>query len=150
MITPRTELCCREPSLKCQKTFAISRLHLLESAGGVRRIVEALQKGGCRKSTTRDLCVHLRAGFFSTGFREVERGELPLKVWKDCLRCPKFQCLDEIAMLKALRPHPVLGTGTESESVIVQLTIKASRVACFASEKLIRLILENFCLVFHL
>ena len=35
-------------------------------------------------------------------FREVERGELPLKAWKDCLRCPKFQCCDEIAMVKLL------------------------------------------------
>jgi amino-acid N-acetyltransferase len=36
--------------------------------------------------------------FQRLGFREVERGELPLKAWKDCLRCPKFQCCDEIAM----------------------------------------------------
>jgi amino-acid N-acetyltransferase len=42
-------------------------------------------------------------GFFSKlGFNEVERGELPLKVWKDCLSCPKFQCCDEIAVLKQL------------------------------------------------
>jgi len=32
----------------------------------------------------------------------VERGELPLKAWKDCLRCPKFQACDEIAMRKHL------------------------------------------------
>lgn len=42
--------------------------------------------------------------FRKLGFREVERGELPLKAWKDCLRCPKFQCCDEIAMLKVLHP----------------------------------------------
>ena len=43
--------------------------------------------------------------FFSKlGFTEVERGELPLKVWKDCLRCPKFQSCDEIAVLKYLAP----------------------------------------------
>ncbi len=44
--------------------------------------------------------------FFSRlGFTEVERGELPLKVWKDCLRCPKFQNCDETAVLKRLRDH---------------------------------------------
>jgi amino-acid N-acetyltransferase len=44
-------------------------------------------------------------GFFrKLGFEEVERGELPLKAWKDCLRCPKFQCCDEIAMVRVLRP----------------------------------------------
>lgn len=43
-------------------------------------------------------------GFFrKQGYREVDRGELPLKAWKDCLRCPKFTCCDEIAMLKPLK-----------------------------------------------
>ncbi len=41
--------------------------------------------------------------FGKLGFVEVERGELPLKAWKDCLRCPKFQCCDEIAMIKPLK-----------------------------------------------
>lgn len=45
-------------------------------------------------------------GFFGrVGFHEVERGELPLKAWKDCLRCPKFSCCDEIAVLRVLRPQ---------------------------------------------
>ena len=58
-------------------------------------------------------------GFFArVGFHEVERGELPLKAWKDCLRCPKFHACDEIAVVRELRPHrkpqrqelpPVLG-----------------------------------------
>lgn len=49
-------------------------------------------------------------GFFAKlGFLEVERGELPLKAWKDCLRCPKFQDCDEIAVLKRLRA-PVHGS----------------------------------------
>jgi len=42
-------------------------------------------------------------GFFSrVGFMEIERGALPLKAWKDCLRCPKFQYCDEIAVLRVL------------------------------------------------
>jgi amino-acid N-acetyltransferase len=39
------------------------------------------------------------------GFHEVERGALPLKAWKDCLRCPKFQSCDEIAVIKYLVPE---------------------------------------------
>ena len=49
--------------------------------------------------------------FHKLGFVEVERGELPLKAWKDCLRCPKFQCCDEIAMVKyssGIRDNSVL------------------------------------------
>lgn len=45
-------------------------------------------------------------GFFArVGFHEVERGELPLKAWKDCLRCPKFHACDEIAVVRVLRPQ---------------------------------------------
>lgn len=44
--------------------------------------------------------------FRKLGFVEVERGELPLKAWKDCLRCPKFQNCDEIAMVKYLTGNP--------------------------------------------
>jgi amino-acid N-acetyltransferase len=51
--------------------------------------------------------------FHKMGFSEVERGELPLKVWKDCLRCPKFQCCDEIAMIKRLKNQASLDHSTE-------------------------------------
>jgi amino-acid N-acetyltransferase len=45
------------------------------------------------------------AEFFNkVGFHVVERGVLPLKAWKDCVRCPKFQECDEIAVLRILRP----------------------------------------------
>lgn len=43
-------------------------------------------------------------GFFQKlGYKTVDRDALPLKAWKDCLRCPKFQACDEIAMLKDLQ-----------------------------------------------
>ena len=47
--------------------------------------------------------------FRKVGFHEVERGVLPLKAWKDCLRCPKFQACDEIAVLRTLRPEQWAG-----------------------------------------
>jgi amino-acid N-acetyltransferase len=48
-------------------------------------------------------------GFFrKMGYEEVDRGELPLKAWKDCLRCPKFQACDEIAMLKRIKTVPIV------------------------------------------
>jgi len=60
--------------------------------------------------------------FFSKlGFDQVDRTLLPLKVWKDCYRCPKFQCCDEIAVLKALRPDTVSALSLNSGSELVQL-----------------------------
>jgi amino-acid N-acetyltransferase len=43
--------------------------------------------------------------FEKVGFHIVERGALPLKAWKDCVRCPKFQACDEIAVVRPLRPE---------------------------------------------
>jgi amino-acid N-acetyltransferase len=42
--------------------------------------------------------------FRKVGFHAIERGALPLKAWKDCVRCSKFQACDEIAVLRILRP----------------------------------------------
>ena len=43
--------------------------------------------------------------FRKLGFEPIERGMLPLKAWKDCSRCKKFQCCDEVAVLRVLRPE---------------------------------------------
>jgi N-acetylglutamate synthase and related acetyltransferases len=62
--------------------------------------------------------------FFSRlGFVEVERGELPLKAWKDCLRCPKFQSCDEIAMVKYLVAHHTASPSHPAPSGLVQLPV---------------------------
>ncbi len=56
--------------------------------------------------------------FARLGFNEVERGELPLKVWKDCLRCPKFLSCDEIAVLKYLLPHAIEAVRPRTEQPV--------------------------------
>ena len=40
--------------------------------------------------------------FKQFGFFEIERSELPLKIWSDCMICVKFPDCDEIAMMKEL------------------------------------------------
>jgi amino-acid N-acetyltransferase len=37
--------------------------------------------------------------FRHLGFKEVEKSELPHKIWADCLKCPKFPDCDEIALV---------------------------------------------------
>ena len=70
-----------------------------------RRLVEALVQEASDYSLHAVFAFTYVVDFFrKVGFHEVERGALPLKAWKDCLRCPKFQCCDEIAVLRVLRP----------------------------------------------
>ena len=41
-------------------------------------------------------------GFFiSLGFREVQKEMFPEKIWADCLKCAKYNCCDETAVLLA-------------------------------------------------
>jgi amino-acid N-acetyltransferase len=84
-------------------------------SGGIgRAIVEALEKEARENELESIFAFTYVPGFFrKLGFDEVERGELPLKAWKDCLKCPKFQCCDEIAMLKTMRPAGVRGRATD-------------------------------------
>jgi len=77
-----------------------------KSQGAGRRLVEALVQEAERYELDAVFAFTYVVGFFSRlGFREVERGVLPLKAWKDCLRCPKFQQCDEIAVLRVLQPQ---------------------------------------------
>jgi amino-acid N-acetyltransferase len=71
-----------------------------------RTMVEALEQEASENDLEAIFAFTYVPQFFEKlGFGEVERGELPLKAWKDCLRCPKFQNCDEIAVLKRLRPR---------------------------------------------
>lgn len=42
------------------------------------------------------------------GFTQIDRSELPLKIWKECINCVKFPNCDETAMIKTLTPVTAL------------------------------------------
>jgi amino-acid N-acetyltransferase len=85
-------------------------------------LMEALEKEAINDNLNAIFTFTYVAEFFrKIGFYEVDRGLLPLKVWKDCLSCPKFQCCDEIALLKALSSDPLPASYVGSSPELVQL-----------------------------
>lgn len=46
--------------------------------------------------------------FAKLGFVVVEKDTLPLKVWTDCVKCPKNLACDEIAMVRELTDVPIV------------------------------------------
>jgi amino-acid N-acetyltransferase len=45
-------------------------------------------------------CLTYRPGFFEKlGFTQIEKNELPHKIWAECLHCPKFPNCDEVALI---------------------------------------------------
>ncbi len=96
----------------------------LKLSGVGRALVNALEE----EARLNDLAsifafTYVPVFFGKLGFSEVERGELPLKVWKDCLRCPKFDNCDEIAVIKHLKETSFSYTKTarNSPADLVQL-----------------------------
>ncbi len=48
-------------------------------------------------------CLTYKPDFFERfGFYQVDKKELPHKIWGECLRCPKFPDCDEIALIYPL------------------------------------------------
>ena len=48
-------------------------------------------------------CLTYKPAFFEKhGFHQVDKMELPRKVWSECFRCPKFPDCDEVALVLQL------------------------------------------------
>jgi amino-acid N-acetyltransferase len=74
-----------------------------KSRGIGRSVVEALESEAIGHGLVSVFAFTYIPDFFARlGYLEVDRRQLPAKVWKDCLRCPKLQCCDEIAMQKRI------------------------------------------------
>ncbi len=87
-----------------------------------RRLVEALVKEAQLYELDAVFAFTYVANFFQkVGFQVVERGVLPLKAWKDCLRCPKFQACDEIAVLRVLRPNLGIDSVVSPDDQFIQI-----------------------------
>jgi amino-acid N-acetyltransferase len=75
-----------------------------QGLGAGRRLVEALEEESQSFGLASVFAFTYIPDFFAKlGFEQIDRSELPLKAWKDCMRCPKFQCCDEIAVVKRLQ-----------------------------------------------
>ncbi len=118
------------PTVGEVRSLAVAESHKTHGIG--RLIVESLVYEAKMYGLDAVFAFTYVPGFFSkVGFYETERGELPLKAWKDCLRCPKFHSCDETAVLRVLRPQrweqrqavpPVLGV--EGGMIVILPTVR--------------------------
>ena len=92
------------PALAEIRSLAVSEQAKTQGVG--RRLVKALVQEAQEYELDAAFAFTYVTEFFEkVGFHVVERGVLPLKAWKDCVRCPKFQACDEVAVLRILRPE---------------------------------------------
>ena len=72
--------------------------------GGVgRQLVQSCLEEARRLGLKRVFGLTYKPGFFEKlGFRQIEKSELPQKIWSDCIKCVKFPECDEIAVILEL------------------------------------------------
>jgi len=64
------------------------------------QLVEACLGEAREIGITTVFCLTYKPGFFEQfGFFQLDRMELPRKVWTECYRCPKFPNCDEVALI---------------------------------------------------
>jgi amino-acid N-acetyltransferase len=83
------------------RSLAVDEAHRGRGVG--RKLVEWSVDEARRLGIPRLMSLTYEQAFFEKlGFAVVPKENLPLKVWSDCVRCPKRDGCDEIAMVRLL------------------------------------------------
>lgn len=89
------------------RSLAVDDAHLGRGIG--RQLVEWTVAEARRLHIRKLMALTYEQAFFQKlGFAVVDKDNLPLKVWSDCVRCPKREGCDEIAMVRVLADVPVV------------------------------------------
>jgi len=80
------------------KSLAVAESSQKQGIG--EQLVKACLKEASEFGMTTVFCLTYRPTFFErSGFSQVDKMELPHKVWTECFRCPKFPNCDEVALI---------------------------------------------------
>ena len=89
------------------RSLAVDDAHRGQGIG--RRLTEWAVDEARRLQIRRIMSLTYEQAFFEKlGFEVVNKDTLPLKVWSDCVRCPKRDGCDEIAMVRTLWYVPMI------------------------------------------
>jgi len=80
------------------KSLAVSGDKQAQGLGSV--LVEACINEARELGIPTIFCLSYKPAFFEKyNFRQVDKMELPRKIWSECYRCPKFPDCDEVALV---------------------------------------------------
>ncbi|MFD0767324.1 N-acetyltransferase [Bacillus sp. CGMCC 1.60114] len=85
------------------RSLAVSPAYVGKGIG--KALVKQIIKETENLEITKLISLTYQIEFFSKlGFNRVDKNELPQKMWKDCINCPKLHSCDETAMLMNVLP----------------------------------------------
>ena len=68
-----------------------------------KELLDACLEDALRLTIKKVFALTYKPGFFQKmGFRQIEKSELPHKVWLECVKCVKFPDCDEVAVIRTL------------------------------------------------
>ncbi|MGQ9823375.1 MAG: N-acetyltransferase [Desulfotomaculales bacterium] len=80
------------------RALAVDPLYTGQGIG--RTLVKAFIEEARELELPRVFALTYQEGFFTRcGFRVIPKEELPQKVWKECINCPKFPKCEEVAVI---------------------------------------------------
>ncbi len=83
------------------KSLAVNEERHKKGVGAL--LVEACLDEATELGIKTIFCLTYKPGFFEKqGFKQVDKANLPRKVWGECFRCPKFPDCDEVALIHSL------------------------------------------------
>jgi amino-acid N-acetyltransferase len=89
------------------RSLAVDEVH--KGTGVGRALVEWTIAEARRLHIRKIMSLTYEQRFFEKlGFEVVDKDSLPLKVWTDCVKCPKRDGCDEIAMVNELQDVPII------------------------------------------
>jgi len=84
------------------KSLAVAEDYQKQGIGD--KLVEACLKEAKELGIPTVFCLTYKPAFFEkVGFSQVDKAELPHKVWGECYLCPKFPNCDEVALIYHLK-----------------------------------------------
>ena len=84
------------------KSVAVSKEYQRKGVG--KRLIEHCLKEAKSLGIKKVFALTYNPAFFiGSGFKEIDKNELPQKVWGDCLKCHKFPDCDEVAVIKKIK-----------------------------------------------
>jgi len=83
------------------RSIAVSRQY--QSHGVGKKLIKQCLKEAKHLGVKKVFALTYHPGYFKKlGFSEIDKNDLPHKIWGDCLKCPKFPDCSEVAVITEL------------------------------------------------
>jgi amino-acid N-acetyltransferase len=79
----------------------------VQGLGIGRRLVDACLESAGELGVRSVFALTSAVGFFERcGYHQIEKSELPRRIWSECVRCPAFPNCQEIALIRSIELEP--------------------------------------------